>query len=1192
MKPLHILILPIIWLTVNATPALAGSLLTNSSEFSKAATYGMNYAAYTAEKKNGKEAAEKLVAFDVLWDVMGKGEEVLLNGDPDAFPKFKDDVLKIKLVLDKVAEVSAKLGAGENIDALIGSVDGMVGLVNHPVVNLLWEAVKLTYESHKLVQSTKAELEIETLYGIVNSDRRIMGANTGDQPALIPMNGDTVTYFYEKYLVTDSATRALVKTYVSKKLGEDFPEVSTGTWLWSKLILSEKEVQEEHELRELEEFKNNSRRWIMSLLDDLNTQVRKQWAETRLAQSQARFNAFYQQCGRAFDHLDDALAYFANLNRIKKDKGKYPGYLAALQADKAKAISKYGTIPAHDAVNRLAVRSALIGAASQANAYAAQMLMISESRLEDQFRTLQAECMKFVDQIDKDVAAAESQVIQKADAAPPVINQTDVMLVYMHQFFAGVVGRHAPNLHGFPKAPLSEIEGLLAQNHLAEAHDLLLAWQAEAGAAITKAHEEFNKDLAAIQQKKPSPAAISAFWDSQYKWNPGNVVRLGDQAWDIAKGQAIAGWNAVYATVANEFNDQSARGRAMIDFFASQAKMIFDTVTTHLSAMNAIRQQVSPLYYHKWVIHYEEFLQENTHLAIGQINDQDVILENIENFISGRKHQIQYPMYQLQEMVKGMGALEAQVDTMRSITQQWRSFPHLEEETLARFNDLANTGNEKGYTLLVKKGPWEKGPRVDPFWSKIDYKKLRGEMDTLVNELQPDSTLTRGRSFIRLAETDIANRQQDIDYLERMGQQWSIWYGRQKSNGVFARNNDGRYMLNFWHNPDNNCAVVNDPFRHCAVAGELEQLPKVAQAKNELAGLEVATFIATSMPNANTLLAEIWAGKGFEMATEENLLVGTIMVEKSTLEKAEKMAAGLDGTDANLSGKLKKIGETLPFIVSFPKSDGKDNNKFSNQLQEKIGVMDTRLIGGQYAGFELGNRFLAVRKKVLEARLAKRDLLEKEHYEARNTEDGRKRLAEYSAELSALSARASSLAGAALSQATAEALNSDYWTLRTTYFKDKQAENAAFSAQLRAFDNVIIALFKQLEDKNQDDINKVRDFYAAFKNAYDSKSEAALMALIADEWDSGGDTSFADLEDYFGNMFAVFDTITYTVSDLSINKTGGNTYEVTYQARITGTILDSGLTHQETSQVHELVALKGDRLKIAKTLKGRFWYAE
>ncbi len=262
----------------------SGALLTGSSEFSKAAAYGMNYATYTAEKKNGKEAAEKLLTFDVLWDVMGKGEEVLLNGDPEAFPKFKSDVLKVKLVLDKVAEVSAKLGAGENIDALIGTVDTMVGLVSHPVVNLLWDSIKLTYESHKLVQSTKAELEIETLYGIVNSDRRMMGSNTGDAPALISMDGDTVTSFYNKYLITNSDSRALVKTYVIKKLGEEFPEVSTSTWLWSKLIMSEQAIQEEHELRELEAFENNSRRWIMSLLEDLNTQVRLQWAETRFAQ--------------------------------------------------------------------------------------------------------------------------------------------------------------------------------------------------------------------------------------------------------------------------------------------------------------------------------------------------------------------------------------------------------------------------------------------------------------------------------------------------------------------------------------------------------------------------------------------------------------------------------------------------------------------------------------------------------------------------------------------------------------------------------------------------------------------------------------------------------------------------------------------------------------------------------------------
>lgn len=300
----------IVCLSFTASNINAGSILTKSSDFSKVATYGMGFATYSLEKKGAVEGLKKLETYDVLWDLLGKGEEFLLNGDPEAFTNLKDDILKIKLVLDKVAEVSAAVGAGNYDDALIGTVDTMVGLVNHPVVNLTWEAVKLTYESHKLVLETKAALDIEQLYGIVNYDRRLMGVSSGpDSPPLIPVNSTSVTYFYDKYLITDSSTRELVKSYVKKVLGEDFPEASTTQSFWYYLLGVE-DAAKEDELAELQSFKNKSRGWINSLLTDLNKQVVVNWQQTRLLQQKAEFDKFNAQVGKAFASFDDVVAYF------------------------------------------------------------------------------------------------------------------------------------------------------------------------------------------------------------------------------------------------------------------------------------------------------------------------------------------------------------------------------------------------------------------------------------------------------------------------------------------------------------------------------------------------------------------------------------------------------------------------------------------------------------------------------------------------------------------------------------------------------------------------------------------------------------------------------------------------------------------------------------------------------------------
>ncbi|GAB1402199.1 hypothetical protein MASR1M68_11100 [Elusimicrobiota bacterium] len=326
----------IVCLSFTASNINAGSILTKSSDFSKVATYGMGFATYSLEKKGAVEGLKKLETYDVLWDLLGKGEEFLLNGDPEAFTNLKDDILKIKLVLDKVAEVSAAVGAGNYDDALIGTVDTMVGLVNHPVVNLTWEAVKLTYESHKLVLETKAALDIEQLYGIVNYDRRLMGVSSGpDSPPLIPVNSTSVTYFYDKYLITDSSTRELVKSYVKKVLGEDFPEASTTQSFWYYLLGVE-DAAKEDELAELQSFKNKSRGWINSLLTDLNKQVVVNWQQTRLLQQKAEFDKFNAQVGKAFASFDDVVAYFKRKKEIEKEQATFATKLAELEKNSLK----------------------------------------------------------------------------------------------------------------------------------------------------------------------------------------------------------------------------------------------------------------------------------------------------------------------------------------------------------------------------------------------------------------------------------------------------------------------------------------------------------------------------------------------------------------------------------------------------------------------------------------------------------------------------------------------------------------------------------------------------------------------------------------------------------------------------------------------------------------------------------------
>ncbi len=101
--------------------------------------------------------------------------------------------------------------------------------------------------------------------------------------------------------------------------------------------------------------------------------------------------------------------------------------------------------------------------------------------------------------------------------------------------------------------------------------------------------------------------------------------------------------------------------------------------------------------------------------------------------------------------------------------------------------------------------------------------------------------------------------------------------------------------------------------------------------------------------------------------------------------------------------------------------------------------------------------------------------------------------------------------------------------------------------------------------------------------------EYAVSALISSEWGSNDGNSISDLEENLYNMFNVYDEIQYTISGLSIEPLGNKSYKTVYTVKITGTIFDSDIVHNETSSVQEIVIIENGKAKISKTLNGNFW---
>ena len=124
------------------------------------------------------------------------------------------------------------------------------------------------------------------------------------------------------------------------------------------------------------------------------------------------------------------------------------------------------------------------------------------------------------------------------------------------------------------------------------------------------------------------------------------------------------------------------------------------------------------------------------------------------------------------------------------------------------------------------------------------------------------------------------------------------------------------------------------------------------------------------------------------------------------------------------------------------------------------------------------------------------------------------------------------------------------------------------------------------------DESLARTFYDQFKEAYESRNESAVMAMIGDDWESGDGTTLADLQGYLRNSFTVFDQITYQMSNLN-HSWNGSAYRVSYDVTITGRNFRHNLKHEEKSSVNEEVSLdNGGKPRINRTLNGRFWYVQ
>ncbi len=143
--------------------------------------------------------------------------------------------------------------------------------------------------------------------------------------------------------------------------------------------------------------------------------------------------------------------------------------------------------------------------------------------------------------------------------------------------------------------------------------------------------------------------------------------------------------------------------------------------------------------------------------------------------------------------------------------------------------------------------------------------------------------------------------------------------------------------------------------------------------------------------------------------------------------------------------------------------------------------------------------------------------------------------------------------------------------------------------KIKLYEEVLAALTVGKGDTRQE-IAAITKFYENFKQAYEARNDSQVIGFIGDDWTAGDGTTLADLHRFLRDSFAVFNSIRYNITNLTITKSGDRRYRVSYKVTITGRIFENNVRHEEKSDVNEEVIIdKAGRVKIGRTLSGRFW---
>ncbi|MBN2418528.1 MAG: hypothetical protein JXL81_04030 [Deltaproteobacteria bacterium] len=456
----------------------------------------------------------------------------------------------------------------------------------------------------------------------------------------------------------------------------------------------------------------------------------------------------------------------------------------------------------------------------------------------------------------------------------------------------------------------------------------------------------------------------------------------------------------------------------------------------------------------------------------------------------------------------------------------------------------------------------------------------------------------------------IENGQEDISWLNSAMRNLDRFRQAARQAGVLS----DVESLRFYANTDTNLVdgprtTVNEPYMRYLT--ETERDSAVNTLKNIIDTTNLGAFLKGVAPwldqEMSRYLGEL---SGLQVVQEENFFTGYVQDEKihvvlrSKMSQAAAIIEKLVPGDRSFDEKWSEIKKLIPVGMQYKSASDRfadlkvpENAPLAKEfkaLRERlIELYNKHLVASEEnqknEAIKLANQAIsrwASLTDPLKKRIKTGDELVKKAADIQKLGRG---------ELESLSRAIESLSGSLNSDPLNEFSDASYHLYTANMDKNQYAQDIRFiNDGMRRLpeqlSNALSAVKKRLLNYD-DNTEAVKGFYEEFKHAYEDKNDSGLMSFLSDQWEAGDGTTLYDVEEYFRNMFTVFDEIRLELTNMKVEKGGSGTYRVSYELLITGRIFSENITHKEKSSVFEEVSVSSDnKMKITRTPEGRFWY--